>query len=137
MGFDIQQAALQTTAQRLRAAGVSEIVELRHLGHEQMALQVPNEWVGQVAAVMFNLGYLPGSDKSVVTHAATTLPGLDQALRLLRRGGLLSLLVYHGHPGADQEAAAIARWVARLGAHCQVTRHESAGPTLFLISTAA
>ncbi len=133
LGFDVQPAALQATAQRLQAAGLSEIVELTQLGHEQMAQRVRDDWVGQVSAVMFNLGYLPGSDKSVVTRATTTLPALDQGLGLLRHGGLLSLMVYHGHPGAAQEAAAIEHWVARLGAHFRVTRHKSAGPTLLLV----
>jgi len=134
IGFDVQQSALQACAQRLQAAGMDAIVQLHHHGHEHLARWVPDEWFGQVAAVMFNLGYLPGSDKSVITRAETTLPALDQGLGLLRRNGLISLMVYRGHPGADQEVAAIERWMAHLSANYQITRHDSDGPTLFLIS---
>ena len=53
---------------------------------------------------------------------------------MLRPGGLLSLMVYRGHPGADDEARAIAEWVSGLDARHLVARHESPGPLLYLIT---
>lgn len=49
--------------------------------------------------VAFNLGYLPGGDKTMITRADTTLLGLEAAERILAPGGLISLVVYVGHPG--------------------------------------
>ena len=77
--FDIQQAALDETAALLRKNKLLERVDLIHAGHEAMASYVKEP----VAAVMFNLGYLPGGDHSIVTRPESTLRGLAAALQLL------------------------------------------------------
>jgi hypothetical protein len=63
---------------------------------------------------MFNLGYLPGSDKSVITRTGTTLRALDAARDLLAADGLLTIAVYPGHEGGAEEQRAIADWAAAL-----------------------
>jgi len=103
-GFDVQEAALNAAAERVRAFGT---VELFHSGHEHMLDQLPPEAPGRLAAVMFNLGYLPGSDKTVTTQTDTALAGLEQALACLKVGGLVTLVLYFGHPGGAEEAAAM------------------------------
>ena len=56
---------------------------------------------------VFNLGFLPGSDKRVATSAATTLTALEAVWGRLRPGGLLSVHAYSGHPGGADEAKAV------------------------------
>lgn len=136
IGFDIQTTALETARQSLDAAGVLERVTLHQVGHERLAATLPDDWGGRVAAVTFNLGYLPGGDKRLITRAASTLPGLQQALVSLRAGGLLSVLVYRGHPGASAEADAVDRWVKGLETHHRVVMHASPGPLLYRIERA-
>ena len=58
-------------------------------------------------AVMFNLGYLPGGDKSIVTRAESTVIAIRIAAELLAPGGILTIVVYTGHPGGEEEAAAV------------------------------
>ena len=65
------------------------------------------DWRGEVAVVMFNLGYLPGGDKSLVTRPDTTLPALRAALDLLAPGGLVSVVAYPGHFGGAEESEAV------------------------------
>ncbi len=137
IGFDVQPRALATAQTRLAASGLQHIVELQLCGHQQMRDRVPVDWPGRVGAVMFNLGYLPGGDKQWVTRAEHTLPALDQALHLLRVGGLVSLLVYRGHPGAQPEADAVTAWLGGLDARYRVTGHASPGPLLYLIGRLA
>lgn len=132
-GFDIQPAALDATRARLVAAGLVDAVTLHPVGHEHMAARIPPDWRGRVAAIMFNLGYLPGGDKSWVTQPASTVDALQQAASVLRRGGLLSVMVYHGHPGAAAEARAVEEWITGLDAAYRVTCHRSPGPTLYLV----
>ena len=132
-GFDIQPQALQTTRTRLEQAGLAERVTLFPCGHQFMFDRVPADWHGRVSAVMFNLGYLPGSDKIVSTLPTTTLPALDQALLLLRAGGLLSLLVYRGHPGGATEANAVLGWLDQLHSEYELGSEESPGPVLHLV----
>lgn len=136
LGLDVQQAALDATRVRLDAIWPSSRgspVDLFRCGHEQLRRTVPPDWHGRVGAVMFNLGYLPGGDKTLITRRETTLAALDQALPLLRPGGLISLMVYRGHPGAQDEADAISQWALGLTGNFEVTHHDSPGPCLYLI----
>lgn len=114
-GFDIQPQAIERTWLRLEAAGVGgERVTLFAASHDRMAASVPAEAHGRIAAVMFNLGYLPGADHATITVPATTLPALDASLALLRPGGILTVVAYPGHEGGHAEAAAVERWAAEL-----------------------
>ena len=81
--------------------------------HAAMADHLPPECRGQIAAVMFNLGYLPGGDKSRITTARSTLAALNTALEFLAPEGVLTVVVYPGHPGGSEEAQAVHEWLER------------------------
>jgi hypothetical protein len=63
---------------------------------------------------MFNLGYLPGGEKTLITRTATTLMALQQAAEWLGGDGVLTVVVYPGHEGGREEADAVERWMAAL-----------------------
>ncbi len=108
--FDIQEEAVKRTAARLAEAGLTDRVELLHRGHESMADHVR----GELGAVVFNLGYLPGGDQSVVTRPETTLAAFEQALKRLRPGGILAVSVYPGHDGGASERRTVDAWASGL-----------------------
>lgn len=116
--FDIQQAALARTKERLaplEAEGLLPSVKLILDNHARMAEAVDAVHVGQAAAVVFNLGYLPGSDDlTVITEPASTIAALEAALRMIRKGGVITCVLYPGHPGGADEAAAVQAWSAQL-----------------------
>ena len=100
LGFDVQAAAITATTQRLAKAQLNN-TELILAGHENVEQYLPvNQSVG---GAIFNLGYLPGADKDVITHGATTLAAINAILPHLKRNGLLVLVVYYGHPGGQDE----------------------------------
>ena len=113
-GFDVQPEAVARTRHRLEAAGLAGRVTLLAQGHETLRAALPPEAVGCVRAVMFNLGYLPGGDKTRITRTETTVPALDAALDVLAPGGVLTVVVYGGHPGGMEESEAVAVWSERL-----------------------
>ena len=104
--FDLQNEAIEATARLLAEKGV-ENVELHQCGHETMDAVLPSEIMGQVAAITFNLGYLPGGDKSVVTQTTTTRMALRLSMDLLRPGGILVVVAYRGHTGGSEECDAV------------------------------
>ena len=61
--FDIQEQAVASTRANLAAAGCPENYTLIHDSHHN----VRNYVEGPIRAGMFNLGYLPGGDKSIKT----------------------------------------------------------------------
>lgn len=113
--FDVQREALTLTAARLAASAEPLAdVQLHLRSHAEMAEALPEPLHGKVAAIMFNLGYLPGQDQTVITRADSTVAALNAALRLLRRGGVVTIVLYTGHPGGDAEAAAVEAWAEAL-----------------------
>ncbi len=92
--FDIQEAALVSTAAHLREAGAPENYTLHHASHDRV-----KEFVTEpIKAGMFNLGYLPGSGhKEITTMRTTTMPAVEAALDLLASDGVLLVAVYPGH----------------------------------------
>lgn len=109
--LDIQHAAIESTRRRLKEQALEERVTLIQAGHERMAQLLPESAQGRLRVVMFNLGYLPGSDKHVTTTAESTLAALEAAESMRAPDGLLSVLVYRGHAGAGWEARAVADWM--------------------------
>lgn len=98
--FDIQEAALTSTASRLEAAGAPKNYTLICASHHRV-----KEFVaGPIKAGMFNLGYLPGSGhKEITTLRETTMPAVEAALDLLASDGVLLVAVYPGHEEGDLE----------------------------------
>lgn len=113
-GFDIQAEALQAARCRLEAANLEGRVTLFKESHHRMAECLPAEVHGRIRAVMFNLGYLPGGDHAIITRPETTVPALEAASRLLAPGGMMSIVLYTGHPGGTEECEAVLRWAKAL-----------------------
>lgn len=109
-GFDVQPEALRATKIRLSEAGLLSRFIGFEQSHAEMTMAIGADVEGKVGAVMFNLGYLPGSDKTIITQTASTRAALEQAWRLLRLGGLMTVVVYPGHPHGDEEARAVLEW---------------------------
>lgn len=113
-GFDVQAAALDAAHQRIATEPAAGSVTFTLRSHEEMEAVIPPPFHGTAGAVMFNLGFLPGAEAAVITRTESTLPALDAALRLLRSGGIVTVIVYPGHEGGDVEADAVAAWAAAL-----------------------
>lgn len=113
-GFDVQAQALLNTRQRLQQQGLEGRATLCHASHAELLVRIPEKLHGRIMAVMFNLGYLPGADKSVITQTQTTLDAVDAALRLLTDRGVITVLAYPGHAGGDQETRQLTDWCGRL-----------------------
>ncbi|AEI39311.1 class I SAM-dependent methyltransferase [Paenibacillus mucilaginosus] len=114
--FDVQPRALEQTALRLgrELPEGQQRVHLHLRSHGEMERVLPEEARGRVAAVMFNLGYLPGDDHATVTLPESTLEALQASAKLLRRGGIITAVLYTGHPGGREEADAVEKWAAGL-----------------------
>lgn len=110
--FDVQPQALDASRERLQQGGLLRQVRLIHAGHETVAQHVDMP----VQAAIFNLGWLPGSNKQVTTRPATTLAALDAVLQLLQPHGLMVLVIYQAHAGAAEERDAVEAWARELPA---------------------
>ncbi len=107
--FDIQQQALENTEKRLSEAGMSNY-ELILASHSRV-----DEFVKEKFDVgVFNLGYLPGGDKSRTTLRETTLEAVDKAISLLADHGIVLIAVYPGHAEGEIEGKLLLEKLASL-----------------------
>ncbi len=118
IGFDIQKQAIEQSRNRTGDAGN---VTLHLDSHGNME----NYLEGEVAAVMFNLGYLPGGDQQIITVPESTLSALKAATDHLAVNGIITIVAYIGHEGGSEEASSVDRWAEALCAdHFSVIRYE-------------
>ena len=57
--------------------------------------------------IVYNLGYLPGADKSITTVHDTTIKSLKQALDCVVEGGAIFITCYPGHAAGKIETKAV------------------------------
>lgn len=98
-GFDIQAEALSATQKRLKDNHITNC-QLFETGHEHFDIRVPDN----VDLAVYNLGYLPGGDKTITTQAQTTLESLERLLPKLNKNALVVLVVYQGHDDKEKQA---------------------------------
>ena len=136
--FDLQVTAIEATKEKLEDADLLDRCVLHHAGHEKMDALLPPETRGQVRAVVFNLGYLTGGDKSIVTTPKNTMAALETAMDWLQSDGLLAVTAYRGHPGGMEEATEVKRRVVGLPpddfkVSIEKTSTETTSPVTFFV----
>jgi len=124
LSFDIQQAALDSarvSAKKLPEAQRDRLFFLRQSHdqllaalHQHKAELLASGVKSKLAVIMYNLGFLPRSDKRITTLKNTTLASLDQAAAALDPDGLLCVHAYGGHPGGLEELEAVEAWCSEL-----------------------
>ncbi|MBO0960308.1 methyltransferase domain-containing protein [Neobacillus sp. MM2021_6] len=113
-GFDVQQEAIGATRDRLTEHGLLKGVTLFHAGHEQLSERIPIDDHGKIRGAIFNLGYLPGSDKTIVTRAETTIAAIEQLMEMMTPEGIIVLVIYHGHVEGAVERDLLLRYCQQL-----------------------
>ena len=99
--FDIQKEALLSTKSKLTEQDLLDRTSLFLQGHETLGTVVDE--AQPIKAGIFNLGYLPKSDKSVITLPETTRTAMEEILKRLVPRGRMILVVYYGHEGGEKE----------------------------------
>jgi len=150
-GFDIQQAALDSTRAKVQSHCRTgervfrnvplrpECLTLIHASHKDMAEKVPRQYHGKINAIMFNLGYLPGGDKNIITQTESTLIAINIASHLLSSNGIITILAYPGHHGGDVETDQVKNFCSKLDKDqfefsiVDSSEYKQSAPRLFVI----
>ncbi|MBH0163517.1 methyltransferase domain-containing protein [Fictibacillus sp. 7GRE50] len=112
--FDIQKQAIENSKQRLVDHHADHNVTFFHSSHDELTTQLPSNLHTKVTAAIFNLGYLPGSDKSITTTGSSTIGAIEQLLQLLKPEGIIILVIYHGHEEGKREKELVMNYVKQL-----------------------
>lgn len=111
-GFDIQEQAVTNTKNMLAKSGLSN-ADIIQDSHSNFIHHIPVDKLTRLGGAIFNLGYLPGSDKSIITRSESTILAVEGILSYLKRNGLVVLVIYHGHEGGTEEKEQLMKY-ARL-----------------------
>lgn len=102
--FDIQNEAIKRTKEFLEKENLLYQVNLLNTCHSLLSDYVnPNS----AKAIMFNLGFLPRSNREVITSPQTTKTAIVAGIDALMDEGVMTVIVYRGHKGGAEEATAV------------------------------
>lgn len=132
--FDIQKEAIERTKRLLSENECNRNVSLILDSHENIG-----RYVKSIQFAVFNLGYLPNSDKSIVTNAESTVNAVSAAIQLLNSAGLIVVCCYLGHTGGITEFESLLESLNKYDCDCynivvlkHLIRHDDA-PRMILI----
>lgn len=101
-GIDIQEEAIYNTDMLLKKNGLNNC-KLIQCDHKDIRDHI-NE---KADLIVYNLGYLPKGNKEITTTADSTVTSLEHALELLKVNGIISIMIYWGHPQGKAEREAV------------------------------
>ncbi|MBD8068586.1 class I SAM-dependent methyltransferase [Bacillus sp. PS06] len=113
-GFDIQHAAIAQTNTKLSEQKLLSRVTLFEASHDKMSEVLPASVNQRIKAAIFNLGYLPGGDKGIVTKPDSTISAVEQLLTVMPSEGIIILVVYHGHEEGAYERDQLLSYVTTI-----------------------
>lgn len=100
--FDIQKKAIDATCDLLKnnlSKQAFDKVSFINDSHENFSKFITTK----VNLIIYNLGYLPKSDKTLTTKVTTTLLSIKSALSILDNTGAISITAYPGHEEGKKE----------------------------------
>lgn len=112
--MDIQKAAIEKTRLKLEKELNPKYMEKIHFDNQCHSSFSSSISADSLSAVVYNLGYLPGSDKTLITNSTTTIRSISNALLLLRKNGIISITCYRGHEGGLDESHAVESFLEAL-----------------------
>ncbi|MFS0559555.1 class I SAM-dependent methyltransferase [Terribacillus sp. 179-K 1B1 HS] len=108
LAFDIQEQAIEMTGKHLAMHDVTNTTLILD-SHQRVDHYIKPADEGKLAGAIFNLGYLPGSNKAITTNAESTITAIEKIRHAMKPGGRIVLVVYHGHPeGAIEKEGLLA-----------------------------
>ena len=106
--FDIQKEAVESTKALLAENGVAHRADVLLKSHSEMD-ELFEE--GSVSCITFNFGWLPRGDHNIFTNKSTSIPAIEKGLRLLKSGGIMTLIIYYGRETGFEERDAILEYL--------------------------
>ena len=94
--FDIQELAIKRSKEKLKDYDNVVIIQDNHM-------HLKNNINEKLDLVVFNLGYLPGSDKKICTNSYTTTNAIKNAYDILNDEGIIIVVGYSRHLGGQKE----------------------------------
>lgn len=106
--FDIQENAINNTKSLLEKNSINNVV-LINKSHELIDKEL-KDYNKKISLIVFNLGYLPGSNKKVLTNYKSTLSAIKKGLNMLNKKGII-LVTCYPHKEGKKESEEIIKYL--------------------------
>ena len=106
--FDIQPEAVESTRALLEANGMTDRARVLLKSHSEMDELFEED---TVSCIMFNFGWLPKGDHNIFTNKSTSIPAIEKGLKLLKSGGIMTLIIYYGRETGFEERDALLEYL--------------------------
>lgn len=135
--FDIQKEAIDISKSLINSVLPQRIGDVNFIldSHENI-----DRYLENVDIIIFNLGYLPGGDKSVTTVTSSSLTAISKALKMLNIDGICAITAYSGHSEGMKEKGAIMEYLSHLDSsifhvtHLNLLNQHNCPPELIFIT---
>jgi predicted methyltransferase len=114
VGFDIQESAIHASQLLFKTEDVKAKYKFICANHSSILSELNGMSIQRIQCAIFNLGYLPWGDKSIITQPGTTIKALESVMSILEIGGCITVVVYSGHQGAKEEKQSVIDVVSSL-----------------------
>lgn len=111
--FDVQATAIENSKVKTIAENFENVTYVLD-SHAMMDTYIPENLHGNISGAIFNLGYLPRSDKKIITQPTSTIEAIEKSLDFLKMNGLVIVVVYHGHEGGTEEKDSVIQFTENL-----------------------
>ena len=114
-GIDIQEQAVSASRELLASKKLQSNVTITflHNSHDIALHQEIKE--NTIDLIIFNLGYLPGGDHSIITRPHNTIEALNNAFPKLAKDGIITIVAYPGTPEGMEEKEALPALYSQIG----------------------
>ncbi|MDD7305333.1 MAG: class I SAM-dependent methyltransferase [Peptoniphilaceae bacterium] len=106
--FDIQELSKEFTEKTLGSFKENFVFILDN--HKNLDLYVKEE----IDLAIFNLGYLPSSDKTITTNYKDVIEALEKILKKLTKNSMIIITFYPGHPSGKEEYIYVGKYLKNL-----------------------
>ena len=135
--FDIQKKAIDSAKLLLRENLKKEHfknINILHKSHEDLTKYIKEK----INLIVYNLGYLPKSDKKITTNVKTTISSIESGFKILAKKAAISIISYSGHFAGEKEEIALIEYLKKIDRNEYSVLHlrwlnKEKAPTLFWI----
>ena len=138
-GIDIQMKAIKSSKDLLQSNDIAPEVSLTFI-HDSHDLALAHQLKDKVIDLMiFNLGYLPGSNHEIITKPHHTIDAIKEGLNKLSKSGVITIVAYPGTPEGMEEMKSLTSYLSNLEqklynvCHWQPLNQVNNPPELFIL----
>ena len=122
-GFDIQKEAVENTQKLLNQNNFSNYTLF--LENHKNIEKTLNHLKNKISFIIYNLGYLPGGDKTITTKYKDTIQSLEGSINLLNKKGIILVTVYPGHKEGKKEEEQIIKFLNNQHIYYEIYKNTS------------